>query len=262
MQSDPVATLQKLMKTSNGSGTLRTALFSNDSTEFVNDQGLAFIRYLQHPDDSDLDLPGEDPQAFNDTLENGCMWSIKLFRSTCTHALLLSSIYRELYATKAFYKSFSEVCKTVTKLNDQLSEWKRKYSCLSYTPPKSKESKDLNRDEEVKIIAHISEKLGYLNSLILINRMPLLFEVAALKRMHPGRIAVKSVSATSRNHNLICLHAARDSLKLLDRLPWRDVGFSWWVLSSMVSIDLGFELNRGITGHFWISYSMQHRFFL
>ena len=182
--------------------------------------------YLQHPDDSDVDLPGEDPQAFND-LQNGCMWSIKLFRSTCTHAVLVSSIYRELYATKAFYKSFPEVCKTVTKLSDQLREWKREYSCLSYTPPKSKESKDLNRAEEVKIVAHISEKLCYLNSIILINRMPLLFEIAALKRTHPKRDAIKHVSATSRHHSLICLHAARDSLKLLDRLPWRDVGFSW-----------------------------------
>jgi hypothetical protein len=214
--------------------------------------------YLQHPDDADVDLPGEDPQAFND-LQNGCMWSIKLFRSTCTHAVLVSTIYRELYATKAFYKSFPEVCKTVTKLSDQLREWKREYSCLSYTPPDSKESKDLNRDEEVKIVAHISEKLCYLNSIILINRMPLLFEIAGLKRTHPTRDAIKHVSATSRHHSLICLHAARDSLKLLDRLPWRDVGFSWWV-NLRESASIFSRLTRDI-GHFWISFSMQHRFF-
>lgn len=211
--------------------------------------------YLQHPDDSDVDLPGEDPHAFN-ALQTGCMWSVKLFRSTCTHAVLLSSIYRELYATKAFYKSFPEVCKTVTKLSDQLRDWKREYSCLSYTPPKSKESKDLNRDEEVKIVAHISEKLGYLNSIILINRMPLLFEIAALKRTYPSRDASKHVSATSRHHSLICLHAARDSLKLLDRLPWRDIGFSWWV-DPMICFDF-FENNQEI-GHSWISYSTRHR---
>ncbi|EEA21978.1 conserved hypothetical protein [Talaromyces marneffei ATCC 18224] len=199
---------------------------------FVMDQGIGIKTgrgYLQHPDDSDVDLPSENPKAFND-IQNGCRWSIRLFRSTCTHAILGSTIYRELYATKAFYKSFPEVCKTVNDLSDQLREWKKEYSCLSYTPPKSKESEDLNRDEEVKIVAHISEKLCYLNSIILINRMPLLFEIAGMKRTHPNRDAIKHVSATSRHHSLICLHAARDSLKLLDRLPWRDVGFSWALL--------------------------------
>ncbi|EED16376.1 conserved hypothetical protein [Talaromyces stipitatus ATCC 10500] len=202
---------------------------------FIMDQGIGIKTgrgYLQHPDDSDVALPGEDAKAFGD-FQNGCRWSIKLFRSICSHSVLVSNIYRELYTTKAFYKSFPEVCETVTNLSDQLREWKREYSCLSYTPPKSKESNDLNREEEVKIIAHISEKLTYLNSLILINRMPLLFEVAAQKGAHPDRDAktrIKNISATSRHHHLICLHAARDSLQLLERLPWRDVGFSWAIL--------------------------------
>lgn len=177
--------------------------------------------YLQHPDDFDIEVPQEDPQRDHD---KGCAWSIKLFRSTCTHSVLVSDIYRGLYATKAFYKTYPEVCKTVETLTVQLREWKRNHSCLSYKLP-AKSS--LSRDQEVKAVAHITERLSYLNSVILINRMPIQFDIASQRRIHPDRDPLKHISATSRHHSLICLHAARDSLRLLDTFPWRDVGFSW-----------------------------------
>lgn len=50
LQLDPVATLQKLMNSTNGQNALRTSLFSDDSAEFLSGYCAKFLTYLQNPD--------------------------------------------------------------------------------------------------------------------------------------------------------------------------------------------------------------------
>lgn len=176
-------------------------------------------------DDIDVELPSEDPEAPS---ENGCTWSVKLFRASCSLSVVRCNIYRELYATQAFYKPLAEVCQTAESLNTQLNKLKQENPCLFC---KLRQNKTLDRDQELELITHITYKLCYLNSLALINRMPILFEVArdraAWKRAHPDQNHIEQVSASSRHHSLICLHAAQDSLRLLEKLPLKYVAFGW-----------------------------------
>jgi hypothetical protein len=175
---------------------------------------------LQQADDFDVDLPSELPD------DKGNSWDINLFRAYCSHAVLRCHIYRGLYATQAFYKSFADVCKTADTLSAQLEQWKQENPCISCKLP---DSKTLDREQENEVVAHIAHKLGYLNSMTLIHRMPILFETAMRKHAYPDQDPAKHISAASRHHNLICLHAARDSLRLLDVLPWKDAVHNGYV---------------------------------
>lgn len=176
---------------------------------------------MQSADEFDIDLPSEDPQPRPNSVSS---WSIKWFRTTCTHALVRRRIYEELYTAKAFYKSYEDVCKTVDSLNAELDEWKNQNPYLSYEPPNSM---DLDRDQEMEVLAKCGQLLSYRHSLILVNRMPILHEVAIWQRLKPGMDPMKLLSTRSKKFSSITLDAARDSLKLLHGLPWRDVGYTW-----------------------------------
>ncbi|OKL56635.1 hypothetical protein UA08_08190 [Talaromyces atroroseus] len=190
---------------------------------YIIDEGIGIKTgrgYLQHADDFDVELPSRDPDSPN---EKGNAWDIDLFSSYCSHAVLRCNIYRGLYATQAFYKTFDELCETVDTLSAQLDQWKQGTPCLVYKLP---DSKTLDSKQELEVTAHIAHRLGYLNSMTLIHRMPILYEIATRRHSHPDKDPLKYVSVTSRHHNLICLHAARDSLSLLDALPWKDTVYN------------------------------------
>lgn len=176
---------------------------------------------MQSADEFDIDLPSDDPLPGRHSASS---WSIKWFRTTCTHALLRRKIYEELYTTKAFYKSYEEVCNTVVSLNAELEEFKKQNPYLGYEPPNSQ---DLNREQEMEVLAKCAQLLSYRHSVVLVNRMPIMHEVAIWHRLKPGIDPMKLVSKRSRNFSNITLNAARDSLKLLRGLPWRDIGYTW-----------------------------------
>ncbi|KAH8700899.1 fungal-specific transcription factor domain-containing protein [Talaromyces proteolyticus] len=191
---------------------------------------------MQSADEFDLDLPSDDPDLGDSSTD----WYPKWFRITCAHALLRRKIYCELYKSRAFYKTFAEVCSTVDSLNAELEEWKNQNPYLDFKPPKSEA---LDREQELEVLAKCSHILSYRHSLALINRMPLLHEVAIWRRLKPEIDPVQFVSTNSTKYSTICLQAARDSLKLLRGLPWRDLGYSWCL------VDFLFVANLTIFSH-------------
>ncbi|KAL1966660.1 hypothetical protein VTN77DRAFT_4071 [Rasamsonia byssochlamydoides] len=183
---------------------------------------------LQDYEDFDVDLPSDDPPEGGAGLELSRQnWTVRYFRILCQHTVIKSRIYKELYSTKALAKSISEVRATVAELNAELEKWKRENPYINASSP-SGAGKD-----DMELIARLGQRLSYYNSLIIIHRMPLLHEMTAWSRLQQRvdpKVDFKSIFAESYESTQVCVQAARDSLKLIDQLPWRDVGYAWSLL--------------------------------
>ncbi|KKA22818.1 C6 transcription factor [Rasamsonia emersonii CBS 393.64] len=183
---------------------------------------------LQDYEDFDVDLPSDDLSegaAVSEMGRQNC--GVRYFRTLCQHTVIRSRIYKELYSTKALTKSISEVRATVNKLSAELEKWKRDNPYIS-VPSSADAAKD-----DVELISRIGQRLSYYNSLIIIHRMPFLHEVLVW-RGHPSlsgpNVDYKSIYGESYESIQLCVQAARDSLKLINQLPWRDIGYAWSLL--------------------------------
>lgn len=151
---------------------------------------------------------------------------VRYFRTLCQHTVIKSRIYKELYSTKALAKSISEVRATVNELSAELEKWKRENPYISI----SSSSADAGKDD-MELISRLGQRISYYNSLIMIHRMPFLREVLVWTRSHPSlsgpNVDFKSIFGESYESIQLCVQAARDSLKLINQLPWRDIGYAW-----------------------------------
>jgi hypothetical protein len=180
---------------------------------------------LQDHEDYDVDLPSEVPAEDSGGQDCGARY----LRILCRLTLIKSRIYKELYSTKAFGKSSSEVRAAVYGLDAELEKWKRDNPYMDVLSSSSSPTGAAGK-EDVELIAKIGQRLAYYNSLIVVHRMPFLHEVVEWSSLHPdsdSNIDFKTVFAESYGSVEVCVQAARDSLKLIDLLPWRDVGYAW-----------------------------------
>lgn len=135
-------------------------------------------------------------------------------------SLIKSHIYSRLYSVKALEKSPAEIYKTIKELYAELEEWKRKSPTL--TGPKIKHTE---RDFLFGF-ASIGLHFVYHNAVIMIHRVPIF-----LNYMITARKESEQVKSISKAHALksaaIGAQAARDTLKVVNNMPWGDIAWTW-----------------------------------
>lgn len=135
-------------------------------------------------------------------------------------SLIKSHIYSRLYSVKALEKPPVEIYKTVKELHAELEEWKRKSPTLAQP-----EIKYTERDFLFGF-ASIGLHFVYHNAVIMIHRVPIF-----LNYMITARKESEEVVSISKAHALksgaIGAQAARDTLKVVNNMPWGDIAWTW-----------------------------------
>jgi hypothetical protein len=174
----------------------------------------------QHPDDLDVDLPAK--RADDEFIMAN---NTSFFYQMCHMAVIKSRIYNRLYATKALLnKSPSEVLEIVRELHQDLEKWKSE-SAFSQSMGQRGPG-----DDFLVGFATAGLQCLYYNSLIIVHRLPQMMNFAYMHRLANGsrmpfdyrRIMREAVASTA-----ICVQAARDTLKLVNNLPWGDIAWIW-----------------------------------
>lgn len=150
--------------------------------------------------------------------------------------VIKSRIYSKLYAAKALLnKSPTEICEIVRELHAELEEWK------SADPFLQQSLKQRGAGDDFLMgFACAGLQFVYYNCLIMIHRLPLVIHFAYMHRLASGgRVQPDSMTILNQasSSTVICAQAARDTLKLVNNLPWGDVAWIWYVRKiSMPSI--------------------------
>lgn len=147
--------------------------------------------------------------------------NIPFFRRLCRMCLIKSRIYCRLYSAKSLLKPPHEIYQIVKELHSELEEWRKDYPFAEV--PK------LNTGEKDFLFgfASIGLHFVYYNALIMIHRIPLLMNYLISAREDESD-EVKSLSkAQASKSALICTTAARDTLKLVNNMPWGDIAWLW-----------------------------------
>ncbi|KAJ5551473.1 hypothetical protein N7535_000578 [Penicillium sp. DV-2018c] len=173
----------------------------------------------QHQDDFDVPLPQEmEHDRHGDTATN-----ITFFRQLCRMALIKSRIYSRLYSAKALLRPPVEIYKTVVELHAELEEWKRDSPNLSEPKMKSTENDNLLG------FASIGLHFVYHNAIIMIHRVPLFLNYVITSREDSEKL--KSISkARASQSAAIGAQAARETLKIVNNMPWGDIAWTWSLL--------------------------------
>ncbi|KAF5860242.1 hypothetical protein ETB97_001776 [Aspergillus alliaceus] len=195
-------------------------------TAYILDQS-ACIRTgsspAQHPDDFDIGFPEVDTE--NEFTMND---NASFFRQLCHLTLIKSRIYSRLYAAKALHKnSPKEIYKIVRELRDELEEWHN-------ASPFTQRMKPRGAGEDFLIgFATAGLQFGYYNSMIMIHRLPLTIHFAYVRHSPVGvkwDVDRKTILNESSTASSICVQAARETLKLVNNLPWGDIAWIWSLL--------------------------------
>ncbi|KAJ5774236.1 hypothetical protein N7457_009132 [Penicillium paradoxum] len=173
----------------------------------------------QHQDDFDVPLPEElEHDKHGETASN-----IPFFRQLCRMALIKSRIYSRLYSAKALVKPPVEIYKTVKELHSDLEEWKRDSPNLGELTLKVGERDFLFG------FASIGLHFVYHNALIMIHRVPLFLNYVITAREESEEL--ESISkARAAKSTAIGTQAARDTLKIVNSMPWGDIAWTWSLL--------------------------------
>ncbi|KAJ5888294.1 hypothetical protein N7495_008335 [Penicillium taxi] len=174
----------------------------------------------QHPDDFDAPLPSE----MEDDLTPEFPSNILFFRQLCRMSLIKSRIYSRLYTAKAMLKPPREIYRIVTELHAELQEWNKDYPVVE--EPKEK----VAGVDFLFGFANIALKFGYYNALIMIHRVPLLINYQISSREFPDEELMSLSKAHASRSALIATKAARDTLKMVNNMPWGDIAWMWAML--------------------------------
>lgn len=162
-------------------------------------------------DDFDVSLPevDENHPAF--------------FRQLCCLTVVKSRIYGKLYSTKSLQRTPEEVCQTVKDLHAELEEWKIE------NPFDNSFLHQVEGDGFLLGFASVGLQFVYYNSLIMTHRVPLLLHyythrVGSETQLHfdPAWFGEQSKESAA-----VCVQAARDTLKLVNSMPWGDIAWIW-----------------------------------
>lgn len=136
-------------------------------------------------------------------------------------SLIKSRIYCRLYSAKSLLKPAHEIYQTVKELHAELEEWRKDYPFSEMPKLKVAESDFLFG------FASVGLHFVYYNALIMIHRIPLLLNYLILARKDESE-ELKSLSkAKAAKSAIICVTAARDTLKMVNNMPWGDIAWLW-----------------------------------
>ncbi|KAF7159377.1 hypothetical protein CNMCM5623_004691 [Aspergillus felis] len=177
----------------------------------------------QHPDDFDVEIPAFD--AENDLLLSD---NKPFFQQLCRLNVIKGRIYTKLYSEKALQnKTAAEIIKVVKELHTELEEW-RAANTFDDQLKQGAAGEDFLRG-----FASAGMQFVYFNSLILIHRMPLVIHFIYRQRLANGGPAsddANLILQESSSSIALCSEAARDTLRLVNNLPWGDIAWIWSLL--------------------------------
>lgn len=173
----------------------------------------------QHPDDFDVPLPTE----MEDDKDPEVSGNILFFRQLCRMSIIKSRIYYRLYSAKSMLKDPKEIFQTVEELHADLEEWKKDYP-LGKLP-----ALQVNETDFLFGFASLGLHFIYYNALIMIHRIPLLLNFY-ITSQEGASSELKNLSQAQASKSApICVSAARDTLKLVNNMPWGDIAWIWYV---------------------------------
>ncbi|KAE8378934.1 fungal-specific transcription factor domain-containing protein [Aspergillus bertholletiae] len=177
----------------------------------------------QHPDDLDIGFPEVDTDD-----EFTMSGNASFFRQLCHMTLIRSRIYGKLYAVKALQKMTpKEIYGIVRELRKELEEWHDASPCAQQLKPRG-------AGEDFLVgFATAGLQFGYFNSMIMIHRLPLTIHFAYMGQSTVNvkwDVDHKTIVNESSRASSICIQAARDTLKLVNNLPWGDIAWIWSLL--------------------------------
>ncbi|KAL1847630.1 hypothetical protein Plec18170_008527 [Paecilomyces lecythidis] len=185
---------------------------------YVLDQSVS-IRAGNAPsqaDDFDIDFPADGI----DGSEGGP--DVRWFSLLARLSVIKGKIYKRLYSAKSLRRSPPEVIATINELNAELDEWKSKSLGILQTRQEN------DNQEFMFNLSRMALELTYYNAVIMVNRMPILHD-SFLTAHFPSAITRPYLTQALAS-NAICVQAARDSLRLMNTMPWGDVAWMWALL--------------------------------
>ncbi|KAJ5327448.1 uncharacterized protein N7506_010550 [Penicillium brevicompactum] len=173
----------------------------------------------QHPDDFDVPLPEE---MESDRLD-GSPHKITFFRQMCRMSVIKGRIYSRLYSAKALLRPPIEIYRTVKELHAELEEWNLD------SPPLSEHQVKIDERDFLYGFASLGLRFVYHNALIMIHRVPLFINYIVTARNEPERLQALSKAHAAKS-GAIGTQSARDTLKLINNMPWGDIAWTWSLL--------------------------------
>lgn len=135
--------------------------------------------------------------------------------------LIKSRIYCRLYAAKSLSKSPHEIYQIVNDLHIELDEWRKDYP-FGDVPKLNTAERDF-----LFGFASIGLHFVYYNALIMIHRIPLLMNYLISANEDESDEMKYLSKAQASKSSRICATAARDTLKLVNNMPWGDIAWLW-----------------------------------
>jgi hypothetical protein len=137
-------------------------------------------------------------------------------------SLIKGRIYSRLYTAKALLRPPLEIYKTVEELHAELEEWR--LDC----PPITEPNLTLKSAERDFLLGFASLGLHFVfhNALIMIHRVPIFLNYLLMARDEPEELQALSKAHAAKS-GAIGAQAARDTLKLINNMPWGDIAWTW-----------------------------------
>ncbi|PWY79896.1 C6 transcription factor [Aspergillus eucalypticola CBS 122712] len=177
----------------------------------------------QHFEDFDVDFPVDHIHDPFVKARDG-----SFFRHLCQLTVIKSRVFSKLYAAKALEnKSPEEIYNNIRELHDELEEWKR-VNALEFRMKQRGAGQDF-------LIGFASAGLQfvYYNTMIMIHRLPLMIQFASAHCIARGNhppMDYDLISSEASASAAICVQAARDTVRLVNNLPWGDIAWIWSLL--------------------------------
>lgn len=174
----------------------------------------------QHFEDFDVDFPVDHIHDPFVKARDG-----SFFRHLCQITVIKSRVFSKLYAAKALEnKSPEEIYNNIRELHDELEEWKR-VNALEFRMKQRGAGQDF-----LLGFASAGLQFVYYNTMIMIHRLPLMIQFASahyIARGHHPPMDYDLISSEASASAAICVQAARDTVRLVNNLPWGDIAWIW-----------------------------------
>ncbi|KAL4918969.1 fungal-specific transcription factor domain-containing protein [Aspergillus aurantiobrunneus] len=191
---------------------------------YILDQSIS-IRLGNAPtqqfDDFDVEFPSDE------TTEGLMMADDKaFFPQVCRIAVIRSRIYSHFYSARALQnKSTADICAMIHNLHAELQNWKSSSQFDTLFKQRG------TGEDFLAGFASAGLFLIYYNSLIMIHRLPLLINFVYQSRIDSiPEFDLRLILNQSSSSAAVCVQAARDTLKLVNNLPWGDIAWIWSLL--------------------------------
>ncbi|GCB17746.1 uncharacterized transcriptional regulatory protein PB24D3.01 [Aspergillus awamori] len=177
----------------------------------------------QHFEDFDVDFPVDHIHDPFVKARDG-----SFFRHLCQITVIKSRVFSKLYAAKALEnKSPEEIYNNIRELHGELEEWKR-VNALEFRMKQRGAGQDF-----LLGFASAGLQFVYYNTMIMIHRLPLMIQFASahyIARGHHPPMDYDLISSEASASAAICVQAARDTVRLVNNLPWGDIAWIWSLL--------------------------------